>query len=266
MSDTDSDLEFLTQPPNLGLAGRVAWLTGASRGLGRTLAFALAGAGAELVLSARSGRELVEVAELIRQGGGTAETVIGSVTDTAVIDRTTALIEQRWGKLDVLVNNAGVSTAFARAEQLEPSAWREVLEVNLSAPFACAVAALPLLERAGQASVVNISSIHGSRAHERLVAYAASKGGLEMVTRTLAVEWAARGVRVNAVAPAYLETEMTAGLRESPRWSEALLAHIPMRRFATTAEVAPAVLFLAGSASSYITGTTLYVDGGWSAA
>ncbi len=260
-----SDVSLLSDPPNLRLDGRVAWITGASRGLGRAIAYAFAGAGAELVLSARSGDALAEVADRIRSHGGTVEVVAGSIADRAVIASTAQLIQERWGHLDVLVNNAGISPAFVRAEHLEESDWHDVLEVNLSAPFHCCQAALPLFEHAGGGSVVNISSIYGSRAQERLIAYNASKGGLELVTRTLAVEWAARGIRVNSVAPGYLETEMTAGLRESPRWGEALKSRIPMNRFAAAAEVAPAVLFLAGSGSSYITGTTLYVDGGWTA-
>jgi NAD(P)-dependent dehydrogenase (short-subunit alcohol dehydrogenase family) len=260
-----SELSLLTNPPDLRLDGRVAWITGASRGLGRDLAYACAGAGAELLLCARSADALDEVAGEIRGHGGVVEVVAGSVSDPAVIGRAAALIEERWGHLDVLVNNAGISPAFVRSENLDEAVWRDVLDVNLSAPFECCKAALPLFERAGGGSVVNISSIHGTRAHERVIAYAASKGGLEMVTRTLAVEWAARGIRVNSVAPGYLETDMTAGLREHARWSESLRARIPMARFAAAAEVVPAVLFLAGSGSSYITGATLYVDGGWTA-
>jgi NAD(P)-dependent dehydrogenase (short-subunit alcohol dehydrogenase family) len=260
-----ADRLLLLEPPSLRLDGRVVWLTGASRGLGRALAYALAGAGAELVLSARSESALTELADEIRAHGGTVETVVGSVTDADVIGRTASLIEQRWGRLDALVNNAGISPAFVAANELDEADWRTVLDVNLSAPLACCKAAFPLFERAGSGSVVNISSIHGSRAHQRMIAYAASKGGLEMVTRTLAVEWAARAIRVNAVAPGYLETDMTAGLREHPRWSESLRSRIPMGRFAAAGEVAPAVLLLAGPGSSYITGTTLYVDGGWTA-
>ena len=260
-----SDASLLSDPPDLRLDGRVAWITGASRGLGRAIAYAFAGAGAELLLSARSEPGLAEVADEIRQQGGAVEIVAGSIADPDVVARAAELIGERWGHLDVLVNNAGISPAFVRAEHLDSAVWRDVLDVNLSAPLNCSLAALPLFERAGGGSVVNISSVYGTRAQERLIAYTASKGGLEMVTRTLAVEWATRGIRVNSVAPGYLETDLTVGLRESERWSEPLKSRIPMHRFAAASEVIPAVMLLAGPGSSYITGTTIYVDGGWTA-
>lgn len=261
-----ADLELLTKPADLRLDHSVVWLTGASRGLGRALAFAFAGVGAELLLCSRSAAALEEVAATIREHGGVAETVVGSVADPGTVQSAIEIIEERWGTLDVLVNNAGVSPVFVPAEQLEAGDWRTIIDVNLSAPFACAVAAMRLLERAAGGSVINVSSVHGVRAPDRLVAYAASKGGLEMVTRSLALEWAPRGVRVNSVAPGYLETDMTAGLRAHERWSQSLRSRIPMGRFGATSEVAPAVLFLASPCASYITGTTLFVDGGWTAA
>jgi NAD(P)-dependent dehydrogenase (short-subunit alcohol dehydrogenase family) len=266
MTESESDdRALLDSPPDLRLDGRVAWVTGASRGLGRSLAYALAGAGANVVLTARSEARLADLAGQLRQRGCEVEIVAGSVAEPAFAERAADTIRERWGRLDALVNNAGISPSFAPAERVQDADWRAVLETNLFGAFACCRAAVPLLEASGAASVVNVSSVHGSRAHERLVSYAASKGGLEMLTRTLAVEWAPRGIRVNAVAPGYLETDMTTGLLDHPRWGEALRARIPLSRFARTAEVVPAVMFLAGPASSYITGTTLFVDGGWSA-
>jgi NAD(P)-dependent dehydrogenase (short-subunit alcohol dehydrogenase family) len=262
---TDEDRELLTNPPNLRLDGKVVWITGASRGLGRALAFAFAGVGAEVLLCARSTDALGEVAGEIREHGGVAEVLAGSISDQAVIAQAAGLIDERWGKLDALINNAGISPAFVRAERLDDADWQATLAVNLSAPLHCCQAALPWLEHAGGGSIVNISSIHGTRAHERLIAYAATKGALEMVTRTLAVEWAPRGIRVNSLAPGYLETEMTVGLREHERWRELLMSRIPVRRFATVAEVIPIVLLMAGPGSSYMTGTTVYLDGGWTA-
>jgi NAD(P)-dependent dehydrogenase (short-subunit alcohol dehydrogenase family) len=247
------------------LDGKVVWITGASRGLGEAAAYAFSEAGARVLLTARSADDLDRVAGKIREDGGEVESVAGSVVDEETVGRALSVAEERWEQLDVLVNNAGISPAFAPSERLSREDWERTMSVNLFAPFACAQAALPLLEAGEGGSVVNVSSIHGSRAHERLIAYAASKGGLEMVTKTLAVEWATRGVRVNSVAPGYLETDMTAGLLRHERWGEALRARVPMDRFGRTDEVVPAILFLAGRTASYITGTTLYVDGGWTA-
>lgn len=188
------DVRLLPDPPLIRFDHRVVWITGASRGLGRALAFGFAGAGASVMLSARSEEPLREVAERIRESGGEAEIVVGSVTDPGSISSAVAGIEQTWGRLHALINNAGISPTFKRSELVNDDEWRSVLDANLSAPFACCRAALPLFANTDGASVVNVSSLHGQRAHERLVAYAASKGGLEMLTRTLALEWAARGV------------------------------------------------------------------------
>jgi NAD(P)-dependent dehydrogenase (short-subunit alcohol dehydrogenase family) len=264
-SVSEPEVEIFDLPPTLRFDGRVAWITGASRGIGRSLAYALAGAGAEVMLSARSEEPLRQVAGSIEARGGRAEVVVGSITEQETLERTVELIESTWGRLDVLVNNAGIGSSFKRSEALEDAAVRELVDVNLLGPFACCRAALPLLDAAEGASVVNVSSIHGSRALERAVDYAMSKGGLEMLTRGLAVEWASRGVRVNSLAPGYLETEMTAGLRENPRLSEMILGHIPMARFGTVAEIVACAMFLASPISSYVTGATLRADGGWSA-
>jgi NAD(P)-dependent dehydrogenase (short-subunit alcohol dehydrogenase family) len=259
------DAALLAAPPSLRLDGRVAWVTGASRGLGRALAFAFAGAGAELLLTARSEGPLCEIVRAIRDTGGRAHALVGSVTDEEHIAEAVALAERRWGRLDILINNAGISSDLTRAEHVDHADWQRVLDVNLSAPFRCSCAALNLLEAGGAGSIVNVSSVHGHVGQERLVAYSASKGGLEMMTRSLALEWAARGVRVNTVAPGYLLTDMTVDLRTHERWREELTSRIPMGRFGAPSEVVGSVLFLAGPSSSYVTGSTLFVDGGWTA-
>ncbi len=257
------DATLLANPPGLRLDGKVAWVTGASRGLGRALAYALAGAGAELLLMARSEEPMRRIADEIAAAGGVAHVVVGSVDDPVAVASAAERIGDAWGRLDVLVNNAGVSPMFQRSEQVAAEDWRTVLDVNLYGPLACCQAAFPAMADGG--CVVNVSSIHAVAAHERLVAYAASKGGIEMLTRCLAVEWAPKGIRVNSIAPGYLETDMTVALREHPRWRPSLLAKIPMGRFGTTAEIAASTVFLASDAASYVTGATLFADGGWTA-
>lgn len=247
------------------LDGKVAWITGASRGLGRALALAFAGAGAKVLAGARSREALEETVAMIEARGGEAVACPGSVTEPADIERALNMITDRWGRLDTLVNNAGVSPHFKRSEQVSDEEFVEVLQTNLVGVLTCTRSAYELLEADGGGTVVNVSSVHGSYAHERLLAYSASKGALEMVTRTLAVEWAPRGVRVNAIAPGYLETDMTAGLLAHPKWRERLLAQTPIGRFAAPEEMVGGALFLASPASSYVVGATLFMDGGWTA-
>ena len=256
-----ASLDQLAMP---SLAGRVAWVTGASRGIGRVVALALGAAGADLLLSARDGDRLAGVARELRALGRDAEVVTGSVADADDVRRAADVAGERWGRVDVLVNNAGICPDFVPAEQVGERDWSTVLDVNLHGTLRCCQAVLPLMEPAG-GSIVNVSSVHGSRTHERLAAYAASKAGVERLTQTLAIEWARRGIRVNAVAPGYVETDLTAGLLSHPHWRERMLARTPLGRFATAAEIALPVVFLASGASSYVTGTTLQGDGGWTA-
>jgi NAD(P)-dependent dehydrogenase (short-subunit alcohol dehydrogenase family) len=246
------------------LEDKVVWLTGATGGLGRVLAGGAARAGAQVVLTSRTDSEIHRLTDVLEPEGLSALGLAASVTDVAVVG---ALVEQilaTEGRLDVLINCAGVSPAYIRSESLDDALWRNVIDTNLSGAFYCAQAAGRVMLQAGAGSIVNVSSVHGHVAGPRLAAYAASKGALEALTRTLAVEWADRGVRVNAVAPGYF----AAGVAEpllTTRWREPILARVPMGRFAHADELVGAVMFLAGESSSYVTGTTIFVDGGWTA-
>lgn len=256
---------LLDAPPSLDFYGRVVWITGASKGLGRAMAFAFAGAGADLVLSARSAEALEEIAATLRGRGVRVALAPGSVTEATDVEAAVATIEREHGRLDALINNAGISPHFTGAEKLDEAALAEVLQTNLLGAFACCRAALPLLDASADGAVVNISSVHGHRSYRRLLAYAVSKGGLEMLTRVLADEWAPRGIRVNSLAPGYIETDMTEGLRAHDGLSADILGRTPLGRFATPAEIAACAMFLASPIASYVTGTTLFADGGWSA-
>jgi NAD(P)-dependent dehydrogenase (short-subunit alcohol dehydrogenase family) len=246
--------------PDFSLDGQVALVTGAGRGLGRAIALGLAGAGADLVLAARSADQLDAVAAEARALGREARAVPTDVADAASVEALFAGVD----RLDVLVNNAGISPYYRRAEQLAEAEWRRVLDVNLTGTFMCCrAAAARLAESKGR--VVNVVSVGARVGLPRLAAYCAAKAGVEALTRVLALEWAERGVRVNALGPGYLVTDMTEGLRSRPQMNDMLISNTPLGRLGAPDEVVGAALFLASEASSYVTGQTIYVDGGWTA-
>jgi gluconate 5-dehydrogenase len=244
------------------LEGRRAAVTGASRGIGAAIARALADAGADLALLSRSDAPLRELGEEIRtRTGRPAPAITADLGDpddvrSAVRDATDAL-----GGLDVLVNCAGTIERADSAE-LTLEQWDRVMDVNLRGAFVCAQAAFPALAEGGGA-VVNIASLSSRFGIRRAAAYGASKGGLVQLTRALALEWASRGVRVNAVAPGYVETEFTRALSGDPERSRAIVARIPMGRWGTPDDISGSVVFLASDLAAYVTGQVLYVDGGY---
>ena len=250
-----------------GLHGRRALVTGGGRGIGRACALALARAGAEVAVASRTGSQLRDTVAAVDSIGGRAFGVPSDLGAADGVERLAEAIAERWtGGVDVLVNNAAVSPYVRAAQDWSDEEWSEVLRTNLDGTFRVLRRLGPAMLERGCGSVVNLTSISAERALPKLAAYSASKAGLASLTRTLAVEWAPRGVRVNAVAPAYIDTEMTAEVRKRDKLRGWVEARTPMGRFGRPEEVAWAVVFLASEAASYITGTTLYVDGGWSAA
>ena len=250
--------------PPLPLEEKVAWVTGASRGLGAAIAVGMAAAGAKVAVHARREPALREVADRIAALDRDALVLVGSVSSAEGVHDAAERIRERWGTIDVLVNNAGVSPWIRGADELAQSDWDRVLDTNLRGALICSSEAARLMGTRGGA-IVNISSIHAQAAAAGLAAYGVSKAAIEALTRSLAVEWADRGIRVNAIAPGYFETDMTSAVRRDDSHRERLLQRIPMGRFGTPDEVVAAAVFLASTGASYVTGTTIVVDGGWRA-
>jgi NAD(P)-dependent dehydrogenase (short-subunit alcohol dehydrogenase family) len=245
------------------LDGKVALVTGAGRGIGRAVVLRLADEGASVALAARTEEQLVDTANLL----DTPSLVLpADVAAEGAAEQLVQATEEGLGRMDVLVNAAGISPVYTRAEKLQIEDWDLIMSVNVRAGFQLAQAAGRRMLANGGGSIVNVASIGGLVALPRLAAYCASKGALVQLTRVLAVEWADRNVRVNAVAPGYVRTEFTRSLLEHPEISARLLASTPVGRFAEPEEIAPAVAFLASDDASYITGAVLTADGGWTAA
>lgn len=249
------------------LTGRIALVTGGARGIGRAIAERLLVAGAKVAIADRDGEAGRNAAkEMNRSGTETAIFVEMDVTSRSSIEAAAQQIRRKIGVVDILVNNAGI-VKNAPALDITEKDWRAVLEVNLNGVFFCSqVFGAPMIKN-GRGAIVNIASICGSVSvyPQPQAAYNASKAGVNLLTKSLAVEWAKTGVRVNAVAPGYVATELTLAGRSNPDWYATWLAAIPMGRLAEPREIANAVLFLASDAASYITGTTMMVDGGYTA-
>ncbi|MFP5237865.1 MAG: 3-oxoacyl-[acyl-carrier-protein] reductase [Acidobacteriota bacterium] len=242
-----------------GLQGRIALVTGASQGIGRACALELAKAGASVALAARNEAKLADVAAEIRAAGGTAEVFALDVANDESIAAGAKAILERFGKVEILVNNAGITRDTLVLRMKRPD-WNDVLETNLTGAFLLTQALLSAMLRNRWGRIINITSVVGRTGQAGQVNYAASKAGLIGMTRSLAREVASRGITVNAVAPGYIETPMTAVLDEKQRG--AMLAQIPAGRPGTDTEIAQAVLFLASEGAAYITGHVLDVNGG----
>ena len=256
-----ADATLTDAAPPFRLDGKSALVAGAGRGIGLAAAWALAGAGARVVLLSRTGREVRDAAEAIVAAGGAAEWVEADVMDHAAVEAAVAA----HGPIDVLVNNAGTNRPAPFLEVTEAD-FDAILDLNVRAAFFCAQAvARAMAARGAGGSIINVSSQMGLVGGRNRTAYCASKHALEGMTKAMALDLAAQRIRVNTVCPTFTETPLTRPYFEDPEFREQTLAQIPLGRVADVTDMTGAIVFLASDASAMVTGTHLLVDGGWTA-
>lgn len=247
------------------LNGKVALITGGNAGIGEAIAKLFARESAAVVITGRRKDQLERVAGEIKRQGGRALTVTGSVTDETHVREAVAQTVRTFGRLDILINNAGIGDFGKKIHEMDDATWLRVLDVNITGVFRMTRAAIPEMLKAGGGVVINISSIASLVGIPLLPAYAASKGALDALTRAIAVDYAAQGIRCNVVNPGLIETPMAESLLSNPAQMAEVLSHYPIARPGKPEEVAKMVLYLASDDAAWVTGSTFTIDGGMTA-
>ena len=250
--------------PSFSLEGQIAMVTGASRGIGHGLSLALANAGAKVVVAARDMDALAELVKQIEAEGGEAFALALDMQDIGQINQAVEKTVAHFGRLDILVNNAGVGANHDAVDVTEAD-WDELVDVNLKGLFFMCQAGGKQMLKQGYGRIVNMSSQAGQVGILRHAVYCASKGGVDQITRVLALEWAKAGIRVNAVAPTFIRTPGTAERLDTPEFAADVLSKLPIGYVGDVMDVAGAVIYLASPAADLLNGTILLVDGGWTA-
>jgi len=246
----------------MDLKNKVAIITGSRRGIGKAIALALAKAGANVVVSDINLDDCNKVVEEIKAINGNALAVKADVSNPEDVSQMINLTTEKFGKVNILINNAGIYMQKSFTDVTEQD-FDRILNINLKGVFLCSKAAVPEMIKQGKGKIINIASIAGQVGFADSSAYCASKGAIINITRELALELAQYKINVNAIGPGVIETDMTKNLLKNKATKEALLANIPLNRIGKPEDIANAVLFLASDNSDYITGITLFVDGGW---
>ena len=246
----------------MDLKNKVAIITGSRRGIGKAIALALAKAGANVVVSDINLDDCNKVVEEIKAINGNALAVKADVSNPEDVSQMINLTTEKFGKVNILINNAGIYMQKSFTDVTEQD-FDRILNINLKGVFLCSKAAVPEMIKQGKGKIINIASIAGQVGFANSSAYCASKGAIINITRELALELAQYKINVNAIGPGVIETDMTKNLLKNKATKEALLANIPLNRIGKPEDIANAALFLASDNSDYITGITLFVDGGW---
>jgi len=251
------------------LTGKIALVTGASRGIGQGIALCLAKQGADVAVNYHSSADQAQ--EVVKKIEDLGQKSIAVRADVSKSDQVEAMVEktvQEFGRLDILVNNAGVLN-YKTLDQMTEEDWDWVIDTNLKGQFLCVKAAAPLMEKNGWGRIINIASVASGGVgvgYPALAHYCASKGGVVALTEGLAVELGVKGITVNAIAPGAVETDMAKGVTEDEQVKQGLLARLPIKRIGQPEDIGAAAVFLASDEASYLTGSVIYVDGGWLAA
>ncbi|HEY0206526.1 MAG TPA: SDR family oxidoreductase [Acetobacteraceae bacterium] len=243
------------------LTGRVALVTGSSRGLGRAMAEGLAQAGAAVVLNGADAGRLAEAAAAMRSAGHTVHEAGFDVTDEAAVTAAFAALDAQGVAVDILVNNAGIQFRRPMVE-LDTADWRRVIETNLTSAFVIGREAARRMIPRGRGKIVNIGSLTSALARATVAPYTVAKGGIKMLTQAMTAEWAAHGIQANAIGPGYMLTDMNQALVDDPAFNAWVVGRTPARRWGKPDELVGAAVFLSSSASDYVNGQIIYVDGG----
>lgn len=249
----------------MDLKDKVAIITGAKRGMGRSHALTLAKAGAKVMVADISKEDCQVVVQEIEKNKGEAMAVKCDVAKKEEVEEMVETVKEKWGKVDILVNNAGIAQ-FKPFLELTEEEWSRTLDINLKGYFLCAQAAAKEMAKQKSGVIVNIASVAMGQVgigFPNIVHYCASKGGIVAMTEALAVELAPYNIRVNAVSPGMIETSMIDTIKQDKQQTEGMMSRVPMHRFGRPEEVSNLVLFLASDSSSYMTGSTVVIDGGW---
>jgi len=242
------------------LDGKVAIVTGSSRGIGQGIALRFAKEGAKVIVNARKEADMQETLDAIKKTGGNAIGIVADVSDAAQVKTLVAAAVKKFGRLDIMVNNAGIADSEPITE-MKPEEWSRMISVDLTGTFYGIEEAAKAMKKGG--AIINMCSIAALMGFAGTAHYAAAKGGVHSLTEEAAVELASKNIRVNAIAPGIIDTEMTKAIKDSPEQLKGMLARIPLKRLGKPADIAGAALFLASDDASYVTGQLIVVDGGW---